>query len=352
MARKKEEDIVDQELSKDSVDQQDIAIIPKASYPKVSIAKVKKAIETVRTKHKIDPNSAMLTTLAKYEDIREFVSTGFEELDYMLGGGLPKGKVIEMYGYEGSGKSSLAYYLASRYDIAAYIDAESKFTKERALFFGIDPNKLIIETPDTAELAMDTIRELAKQGVPLIIVDSIPSLTPEKQENTYEKEDAGTTAGVAMLATLISHHIWAIARYCKLSGSTVLFINQLRDKVGFTFGFGETTYTPGGRALKHAESQKILVAAKAKLKASNEIYGLRIALAMKKNQVSEPFRTAEINLIFDLGLRGLETEKDDLKEARKRALQRRKEELALYGRMFEEDQEEVTVFEEEEAVEA
>ena len=351
MVRKKEEDAIEQELAKESVEQE-IAIVPKVTYPKVSVAKVKKAIETIRTKHKIDPNSAMLTTLSKYEDIREFVSTGFEELDYKLGGGLPKGKVIEMYGYEGSGKSSLAYYLASRYDIAAYIDAESKFTKERALFFGIDPNKLIVETPDTAELAMDTIRELSKQGVPLIIVDSIPSLTPEKQENTYEKEDAGTTAGVAMLATLISHHIWAIARYCKLSGSTVLFINQLRDKVGFTFGFGETTYTPGGRALKHAESQKILVAAKGKLKASNEIYGLRIALAMKKNQVSEPFRTAEINLIFDQGLRGLDTEKEDLKESRKRALQRRKDELALYGRMFEENQEEVTVFDDEEAVEA
>lgn len=314
------------------------AMIPKKVYPQVSIARIKQATETIHMKHKLKQRGKenMLQTLASYEDVREFVSTGFTELDMMLGGGIPKGKVIEMYGYEGSGKSSLAYYLASRYPIAAYIDAESKFTKERALFFGIDPSRLIINTPDTAELAMDVIREFSDAGVPLIIVDSVPALTPEKQEATYEKKAAGETAGVSMLATLFSHHIWSIARYCKLSGSTVLFINQLRDKIGFTFGFGETTYTPGGRNLKHAESMKILVTAKAKLKQSDEIQGIRVGLAMKKNQISDPFRTSEINLIFDKGFRSIETEKEDLKEARTRSLARQKAMLETYGKLFSE----------------
>lgn len=335
-------------------EQRDVAAIPKKVYPPVSVSALKKATEAIRQKSK----ESMIKTLAQYEDSIEFVPTGFSEVDTMLGGGIPKGKIIEIYGKEGSGKSSLGYYLASRYQAAVYIDAEAKFTKERALFWGIDPQRCIINVPKTAEIAIDSIIEYSDCSGLLIIVDSVPALTPKKQEDALEKESVEKQAGVALRARLLNDHIWTIARQCQLSGATVIFINQLREKIGAFMMFGDNTYTPGGMGLKYAESMKWLVVAKEKLKKSGEIYGVRVGMAMKKNQVSQPFMTCELNLIFDQGFRTRETEKEDLDAARKRHLKREKEMLAQFGKILSE--EEVTQLErmnaweqddEEEAVE-
>lgn len=326
----------DEELSQP----EPVAVIPERVYQPVSVAQIKKATETIKSKHNVERRGKanMIQTLAKYKDSTAFVSTGFKEVDGMLGGGVPRGIVIELYGKEGSGKSSLGYYLAAQYsrsgNVSIYIDAESKFSKDRAQFWGADENKFIIVEPDTAEFAMDVCRHYSECSGVIIIVDSVPSLMPKKHVDTYEKKSADDIAGVALRARLINEHIWDIARNCRISGATVIFINQLRDKIGATFGFGETTYTPGGAGLKYAESMRWLLVAKQKLKKSDGIYGIRVGMAMKKNQVSDPFRTCEINLIFDQGFRTIETENADLDAARKRHLQRQKEQLAEYGKVF------------------
>lgn len=300
----------------------------------LSSASIKNATDIIRKKHAVNTpeRQKMIQLLSNWDDTTRFTPTGFREIDDMLGGGIPSGKLIQVHGYEGSGKSSLCFHFASLFDFSVYIDAESKFTKERAKFFHIDEKRMIVICPDTGEFAIDAIKEYAAIGVPLIIVDSVPSLIPQKQMTVYEKEASGTTPGVALTALLLARHLSSIASVCKSTGSTVLFVNQLRDKIGMTFGFGDTTYKPGGKNLQYMISQDILVQRKGKLRSSDSILGIRIGMAAKKNQVAAPYGTAEVNLIFDIGIRTIETEKEDLKAARKRFLDERKKKLSFFGK--------------------
>lgn len=350
MAIKKDKTEVEQEGQKPTT-------VPPRTYGKMSPSEIKRATLEIHDKHRTQQRGRqdMIQVLANYQDIREYILTGFDDMDIMMGGGIPKGIIIELYGKEQSGKSSLAYYLLAqnsvRGNVSIYIDAESKFTKERAAFWGSDMTRYIVVNPDTAEFAMDTCLSYSKCAGALIVVDSVPALMPKKHFDTYEKKPTDDIAGVALRARLINEHIWDIARNCKISGATVIFINQLRDKIG-GFGYGEQTYTPGGAGLRYAQSMKCLVVAKEKLKKANEIYGIRVAMAMKKNQINDPFRTCELNLIFSKGFCSIETEKEDLDEARKKHLDRTKQSRANLGKVFTEEQiqelEKMNVFSDEE----
>lgn len=214
-----------------------------------------------KTKTQLDPQgvkSAMDRLNAKYGDgtVRllgkdplpplEFVSTGIKELDKMIGGGIPKGRMIMVYGPEGAGKSSFCYHVAKFYQLVLYVDAENSYTEERAKVFGVDPKKVIHMRPEWGEQAVDAIVSFAKEGIPLIIVDSVPALTPKRE---FDNEDAEKQAGIALFAAVLSRKIFGIANICSKSGTSIIFINQVRDKLN-AMAFGEQTTLPGGHALK------------------------------------------------------------------------------------------------------
>lgn len=276
----------------------------------------------------------MVQVLSKVEDILEFIPTGFPNIDAVLGGGIPRGRTVQFYGKESTGKSSFALQVAGQCTQAGgavvYIDLESSFTKKRAEFFNIIPGRLIIVRPESGEEAVDAIKLYADAGVQMIVVDSVPAMVPEKQNVVDEKDTPNRNAGVALTASLISRHIWSIGNKCYNNGTTVFFVNQLRDNIG-AFGYGNDTYVPGGRALRYQLSLNVLLASKGKLKVSGDTLGFRLAVVTQKNKLDRPFEAGELNFIYSAGFRHVSTEKGDLKDARKVSLETKRELLKIIG---------------------
>lgn len=229
----------------------------------------------------------------------ETVSTGSVVLDSLAGGGFPVGRIVELFGPESSGKTSIA--LNAIADVqrkggnALFIDAEQALDPNYARVLGVDTDKLGLTQLIIAEQVMFTVQEMIKTGtVNLIVVDSVASLVPQAEYDEPEK----TT--MALLARILSKHLRIIAKLANDHRCTVILLNQIREKVGVMFGSPEDT--PGGRALKFFASQRIRISRVGQYKEGNEILGTEVQFRVVKNKIAPPFQSGKTILTFAKGI--------------------------------------------------